>query len=56
MLVRPLFIHDLNRKVEACVDTVEHLLSAMAGLGIDNVYVELSKLKCQLWMAVLGHL
>jgi UDP-3-O-[3-hydroxymyristoyl] N-acetylglucosamine deacetylase len=24
------------------VDTVEHLLSAMAGLGIDNAYVELS--------------
>ena len=26
----------------AKVDTVEHLLSAMAGLGIDNAYVELS--------------
>ncbi|MCP5215464.1 MAG: UDP-3-O-acyl-N-acetylglucosamine deacetylase [Pseudomonadales bacterium] len=26
----------------ARVDTVEHLLSAMAGLGIDNAYVELS--------------
>ncbi|MCL4164612.1 UNVERIFIED_CONTAM: hypothetical protein GTU68_025253, partial [Idotea baltica] len=24
------------------VDTVEHLLSAMAGLGIDNAYIELS--------------
>src|SRR5690554_7668070 len=24
------------------VDTVEHLLSAMAGLGIDNAYVDLS--------------
>lgn len=27
---------------EVKVDTVEHLLSAMAGLGIDNAYVELS--------------
>ena len=26
----------------AKVQTVEHLLSAMAGLGIDNAYVELS--------------
>lgn len=26
----------------ASVDTVEHLLSAMAGLGIDNAYVEVS--------------
>src|SRR5690606_14791139 len=25
------------------VDTVEHLLSAMAGLGIDNAYVEISE-------------
>jgi len=25
-----------------CVDTVEHLLSAMAGLGIDNAYVEVT--------------
>ncbi len=29
-------------KGEVKVDTVEHLLSAMAGLGIDNAYVELS--------------
>lgn len=29
-------------KSGAKVDTVEHLLSAMAGLGIDNAYVELS--------------
>ena len=29
-------------KGDAKVDTVEHLLSAMAGLGIDNAYVELS--------------
>ena len=29
-------------KGDAEVDTVEHLLSAMAGLGIDNAYVELS--------------
>ncbi len=29
-------------KGDARVDTVEHLLSAMAGLGIDNAYVELS--------------
>jgi len=27
---------------QAKVDTVEHLLSAMAGLGIDNAYVEIS--------------
>ena len=27
---------------EAKVSTVEHLLSAMAGLGIDNAYVDLS--------------
>ena len=27
---------------EARVSTVEHLLSAMAGLGIDNAYVDLS--------------
>lgn len=30
----------LNHDVK--VDTVEHLLSAMAGLGIDNAYIELS--------------
>ncbi|MBF7730357.1 UDP-3-O-acyl-N-acetylglucosamine deacetylase [Pseudomonas sp. N040] len=29
-------------KGDVRVDTVEHLLSAMAGLGIDNAYVELS--------------
>jgi UDP-3-O-[3-hydroxymyristoyl] N-acetylglucosamine deacetylase len=29
-------------KDDVKVDTVEHLLSAMAGLGIDNAYVELS--------------
>ncbi len=29
-------------KDHARVDTVEHLLSAMAGLGIDNAYIELS--------------
>ena len=29
-------------KRDVKVDTVEHLLSAMAGLGIDNAYVELS--------------
>jgi len=29
-------------KGEVKVDTVEHLLSAMAGLGVDNAYVELS--------------
>ena len=27
---------------EICVSTVEHLLSAMAGLGIDNAYVDVS--------------
>ena len=30
------------RAGNASVDTVEHLLSAMAGLGIDNAYVEVS--------------
>ena len=29
-------------KGDAYVSTVEHLLSAMAGLGIDNAYVDLS--------------
>ena len=29
-------------KGDVTVDTVEHLLSAMAGLGIDNAYIELS--------------
>jgi UDP-3-O-[3-hydroxymyristoyl] N-acetylglucosamine deacetylase len=29
-------------KGDACVATVEHLLSAMAGLGIDNAYVDLT--------------
>jgi UDP-3-O-[3-hydroxymyristoyl] N-acetylglucosamine deacetylase/3-hydroxyacyl-[acyl-carrier-protein] dehydratase len=27
---------------EVCVETVEHLLAALAGLGIDNLYVDLS--------------
>ena len=30
------------QKGEARVQTVEHLMSALAGLGIDNVYIELS--------------
>ncbi|MCY4044512.1 MAG: UDP-3-O-acyl-N-acetylglucosamine deacetylase [Cellvibrionales bacterium] len=29
-------------KGDVCVSTVEHLLSAMAGLGIDNAYVDVS--------------
>ena len=29
-------------KGDVTVDTIEHLLSAMAGLGIDNAYIELS--------------
>ena len=32
----------LCRKMGTRVDTVEHLLSALAGLGIDNAYVEVS--------------
>ena len=38
---RPLFVLRC-RKMAVRVDTVEHLLSAMAGLGIDNAYVEVS--------------
>jgi UDP-3-O-[3-hydroxymyristoyl] N-acetylglucosamine deacetylase len=29
-------------KGDVCIDTVEHLLSACAGLGIDNAYIEVS--------------
>lgn len=29
-------------KGDVCVDTVEHLLSACAGLGVDNAYIEVS--------------
>ncbi len=35
------------------IATVEHLLSAFAGLGIDNAYVDISAPEIQLWMAVL---
>ncbi len=30
------------RRGDVCVSTIEHLLSAMAGLGIDNAYVDVS--------------
>ncbi len=30
------------KKGDVCVSTVEHLMSALAGLGIDNIYVELT--------------
>ena len=33
------------------VSTVEHLMSAFAGLGIDNAYVDLTAAKCRSWMA-----
>lgn len=29
-------------KGDVCIDTVEHLLSACAGLGVDNAYIEVS--------------
>ncbi len=32
------------------VATVEHLMSALAGLGIDNAYVDVSALRCRSWM------
>ena len=38
------------------ISTVEHLLSAFAGLGIDNAYVDVSApevpLRCPSWMGV----
>src|SRR6187455_3775357 len=33
------------------VMTIEHLMSAFAGLGIDNAYVDLSAPKCRSWTA-----
>ena len=36
---------------DARVSTVEHLLSAMAGLGIDNAYVDLTRPKSPSWTA-----
>ena len=38
---------------DARVSTIEHLLSAMAGLGVDNAYVDVTPLKSPSWMAVL---
>jgi UDP-3-O-[3-hydroxymyristoyl] N-acetylglucosamine deacetylase len=38
-------------KGEVRISTVEHLLSAFAGLGIDNAYVDLSAPKCRSWTA-----
>jgi UDP-3-O-acyl-N-acetylglucosamine deacetylase len=32
------------------IDTVEHLLSALVSLGVDNVLVELNSPKCPSWM------
>jgi len=34
------------------ISTIEHLLSAFAGLGIDNAIIDVSPPKCLLWMAV----
>lgn len=39
---------------EVRIATVEHLLSAFAGLGIDNAYVDLSAPRCRSWTAVPG--
>jgi UDP-3-O-[3-hydroxymyristoyl] N-acetylglucosamine deacetylase len=33
------------------VSTIEHLLSAFAGLGIDNAYVDLAPPRCRSWTA-----
>ena len=38
------------------ISTVEHLLSAFAGFGIDNVYVDLQQTRFQSWMVVQDHL
>lgn len=38
------------------VGTIEHVMSAIAGLGIDNLIVEVSASEVQLWMVVLVHL
>ena len=40
----------------ATVGTVEHLMSALAGLGVDNVFVDLSAAEVPSWMAVRGRL
>ena len=37
----------------AKVHTVEHLMSACAGLGLDNVYVDITAEECQFSMALL---
>ncbi len=34
------------------VSTVEHLMSALAGLGIDNAYIDVTASEIPLWMAV----
>jgi UDP-3-O-[3-hydroxymyristoyl] N-acetylglucosamine deacetylase len=43
-------LHDPGRD-GVRVATVEHLLSAMAGLGIDNAYVDLSAAEVRSWTA-----
>lgn len=43
-------------KGDVRISTVEHLLSAMAGLGIDNAYVEMNASEVPIWMAVQAHL
>ena len=37
-------------------DGVEHLMSALAGLGVDNVYVDLTGLEMPSWMVLQRHL
>ena len=37
------------------VGTIEHLMSAFACFGIDNIIVELSRKKLRLWMVLLIH-
>jgi UDP-3-O-[3-hydroxymyristoyl] N-acetylglucosamine deacetylase len=38
-------------KNDARIFTVEHLMSALAGLGIDNAYVDLTAPGCRSWTA-----
>jgi UDP-3-O-[3-hydroxymyristoyl] N-acetylglucosamine deacetylase len=38
---------------QVSVETVEHLLSALVSLGVDNVIVELNSPKCRSWTAAL---
>ena len=43
-------------KGDVKISTVEHLLSAFAGLGIDNAYVDVSARKSPSWMVAQGRL